>query len=243
MTATAFAPDVTTPSRTFDDVAAASPVRDRTTTRTKVFRLVAGFGVILAVIGTALLLVGNYTHDLIREQLVSQQITFPPAGSPGLSAEEYPGLQQYGGQLVDDGPKAKAWANQFMTPHILELSGGVPYGVYSANAFMNPQDEQMAAISKQMAIGEVQRGLLLSAWGWWTVGTITWTAGLVLLIVGGIAVVAAGIVRIRSLRIPAARGAGAATAFDGVAGWGVAASPPAGTPHISSPPSSLGASR
>ena len=104
-----------------------------------------------------------------------------------------------------------------MTPHILELSGGVPYGVYGAKAFMNPQDEQMTAISKQMAIGEVQRGLLLSAWGWWTVGTITRTAGLVLLIVGGIAVVAAGIVRIRSVA-DAARGAGAATTFGGVEG-------------------------
>ena len=105
-----------------------------------------------------------------------------------------------------------------MTPHILELSGGVPYGVYNAQEFMNPPDEQMTAISKQMAIGKVQRGLLLSAWGWWTVGTITWTAGLVLLIVGGVAVVTAGTVRIRSSQVPAAREGGAAPAFDGVAG-------------------------
>ncbi len=115
------------------------------TTRTRVFRLTIGFGLALGVVGAVLLGVGTYTRGMIRDQLVSQQIQFPPADSPGMTAAEYPGLQQYAGQIIDDGPKAKAWADQFMTPHILELSGGLPYGVYSAQAFMNPQDEQMAA--------------------------------------------------------------------------------------------------
>ena len=210
MTATTFPNDIDVgtpaveaaqPERT----AVAPPARTAVRAR-RTFRLASGLGVALAVVGVALLGVGNYTHDMIHDQLVSQQITFPPADSPGMTAEEYPGLQQYAGQLVDDGPKAKAWANQFMTPHILELSGGVPYGVFSAQAFMNPQDEQANATSKLMAIGEVQRGLLLSAWGWWTVGTVTWTAGLVMVILGGLALVLAAIVRIRSPRADIANG-------------------------------------
>jgi hypothetical protein len=175
-------------------------VKARTSTRVKVLRVLIAFGFASAVAGAALVWAGSYTHDMIRDQLVAQQIQFPPAGSPAMTAEAYPGLQQYGGKLIDDGPKAKAWANQFMAPHILELSGGLPYGVYSAKAFQNPQDEKMAATSKSMAIGEMQRGLLLSAWGWWTVGTVTWTAGLVLIVLGGVALVVGTIVRIRSPR-------------------------------------------
>jgi hypothetical protein len=178
-------------------------VRTVTTTRVRAFRLLIVIGLTLGVTGAVLLGAGNYTHNVIRDQLVAQQIQFPPAGSPGMTAEDFPGLQQYGGQMIDNGPKAKAWAEQFMTPHILELSGGQPYGVYSAKAFQNPQDQQMANTSKLMAIGEVQRGLLLSAWGWWTVGTITWTAGLVLTLLGGLAVVSGAIVRVRWSRATA----------------------------------------
>jgi hypothetical protein len=181
-----------------DTIAVSS--RPRSRARVITIRWAAGLGIALGIVGVVLLTVGNYTHDMIRDQLVAQQITFPPADSPGMTAVEYPGLQQYAGQVVDDGPKARAWADQFMAPHILELSGGVPYGVFSAQAFMNPQDEQANATSKLMAIGEVQRGLLLSAWGWWTVGTVTRTIGLVMAVLGGVALVLAVIVRFRSPR-------------------------------------------
>jgi hypothetical protein len=175
----------------------ATRVTTVTPTRVRAFRLLIVFGLAFGVVGAVLLSAGNYTHRVIRDQLEAQQIQFPPAGSPVMTAEEFPGLQQYGGPMVDSGPKAKAWAEQFMTPHILQLSGGLPYGVYSAQAFQNPQDKQMADTSKLMAIGEVQRGLLLSAWGWWTVGTVTWTAGFVLIVLAGLVLVTGAIVRIR----------------------------------------------
>ena len=202
MTATSFTPAFGTALAPADaGTTRDTRVRARTTTRVKVLRVLLAFGFASGVAGAALLWAGSYTHDTIRDQLVAQQIQFPPAGSPGMTAEEFPGLQQYGGKLIDDGPKAKAWAEQFMAPHILQLGGGLPYGVYSAKAFQNPQDEQMAATSKLMAIGEVQRGLLLSAWGWWTVGTVTWTAGVVLILLGGLAFVVGAIARIRLPRV------------------------------------------
>jgi hypothetical protein len=145
--------------------------------------LVAG-GCVLSIGGGALIGTGSYVHTMIQGQLVEQQIHFPPAASPGLPVAGYPGLQRYGGQLLDTGPEAKAWADQFMEPHILELSGGQPYGEYSAQAFRSPDDAAMQAISKQMAIGEVQRAVLLSAWGWWTVGTVTSGAGVAVVALG-----------------------------------------------------------
>jgi len=180
----------------------------RSERRTTVFRVLLAVGVSLAVTGAVLLASGAYTHNIIQDQLVAQQIRFPPADSFGMPADEYPGVQQYAGELVDDGPKAKAWANEFMTPHILELSDGVPYGVYSAAAFQDPEVNEADVISREMAIGEVQRGLLLSAWGWWTIGSVMTVAGLVITVVGALALIAAAFFRLRSPRLPAERAAG-----------------------------------
>ena len=38
--------------------------------------------------------------------------------APGLDAKEFPGLQRYAGQAVDNGPKAKAYADQFIKTHL-----------------------------------------------------------------------------------------------------------------------------
>lgn len=193
MTATSFIPTTRPVVMPIDLSDAATRVA--VTTRTKVVRALIALGALLTVVGGALFGTGGYVHDMIGDQLADQQIYFPPAGSPGLPADEYPGLQQYGGQLLDTGPEARAWADQFMRPHILELGEGQPYGAYSAQAFMNPDDEQMQVTSKLMAIGEVQRGLLLSAWGWWTVGTVTRTVGIALVVGGLLAVAIAAAVR------------------------------------------------
>jgi hypothetical protein len=74
-----------------------------------------------------------------------------------------------------------------MVPHLQQLSGGKPYGQVSLEAFMNPKDQALVAKSAAMGMGEVQRGLLLSAWGWSVVGRIT---SIVALLVFGLAGVA-----------------------------------------------------
>jgi hypothetical protein len=193
MTATSIIPTAGPVVVPIDEFDVATSVR--VTTRTRVVRALVAVGILLAVVGGVLVGTGGYVHRMIGDQLADQQIFFPPAGSPGLPADAYPGLQQYGGQLLDTGPEARAWADQFMRPHILELSDGQAYGAFSAQAFMNPNDEAMQATSKLMAIGEVQRGLLLSAWGWWTVGTVTSTAGIALVVVGLLAVAIGAAIR------------------------------------------------
>lgn len=69
-------------------------------------------------------------------------------------------------------------------------------------ACLHPENEK-ATISK--IIGEVQRGLLLSAWGWSTIGTMVWVAGLVLALLGAPALAAGSIVRIRASEAAASR--------------------------------------
>ena len=66
-------------------------------------------------VGSGLLFYGSsFGLNMVHTQLAAQNISFPPKGSPGLSAKDFPDLQRYAGQKVDSGPKAKAYANDFM---------------------------------------------------------------------------------------------------------------------------------
>ncbi len=78
-----------------------------------------GFGSLLA------LAAGGFVHTMIRDQLVAQQIYFPAAGSAALPAAEFPDLQQYGGQQVDNGVKAQAYATGFIGRHLKGVAGGL----------------------------------------------------------------------------------------------------------------------
>ena len=114
---------------------------------------------------------------MVRDQLVEQRITFPPAGSPGLNPAEFPGLQQYAGQAVDSGPKAKAYADEFIAVHIDKIAGGKTYAEVSAAAQAAPGDAALAAQVQTLFRGETLRGLLLYAWGWSVVAAIAgWVA-------------------------------------------------------------------
>lgn len=132
--------------------------------------------VILTVIlgvGAALLFYGaNFGLDMVHSQLDAQSISFPDAGSKGLDPATYPGLQQYAGQKVDTGPKAKAYANEFIAEHLKEVADGKTYSQVSAEAQAAPTDTKLAAQVNSLFKGETLRGLLLYAWGWSVVSTI-----------------------------------------------------------------------
>jgi hypothetical protein len=125
-------------------------------------------------VGSGLLLWGaGFSHNMVHNQLSEQKISFPPKGSPGLDPTEFPGLQRYAGQAVDSGPKAKAYADQFIKVHLKSIAGGQTYSQVSAQAQANPNDTALA--------GKVQtlfRGLLLYAWGWSVVGEIAYFSGI-----------------------------------------------------------------
>lgn len=124
-------------------------------------------------VGSGLLFYGsNFGLDMVHTQLDAQSITFPPKGSPGLSAKEFPDLQRYAGQKVDNGPKAKAYANGYINRHLASASGGKTYSQLSEASRADPTNTKLADQVASSFKGETLRGLLLYAWGWSVVSTI-----------------------------------------------------------------------
>lgn len=127
---------------------------------------------VLVVGGGLLAWGGNFASDMVHDQLSDQKISFPPKGSPALDPKVYPGLQQYAGQAVDSGPKAKAYANEYIKVHLSEVAGGKTYSQVSEASRANPEDTKLAGQVQTLFRGETLRGLLLYAWGWSVVGMI-----------------------------------------------------------------------
>ena len=122
----------------------------------------------------------NFVTGMVHDELVAQKISFPAAGTPALDPKEFPDLQQYAGQQVDNGDKAKAYANGFIGRHLESVAGGKTYSQVSAASLANPQDQKLAAQANTLFKGETLRGLLLYAWGWSQVGLYAFYAAIVL---------------------------------------------------------------
>lgn len=139
--------------------------------------LVAG---VLAVIG------GSYAKDVLHDQLAPQKIFFPASAEEGLPEN----LSQYAGEQVDTADEAKAYAEDYIGLHLTEIAGGKTYAEVSGEAQANPDDEKLAAQTDTLFRGETLRGLLLNAWGWGTVGAIATIAGVVLIVIGALLLIA-----------------------------------------------------
>ena len=149
----------------------------RTSARLRRTAVEAVLFLVLAVGGALLMWGGNFASNMVHNQLAEQKISFPAKGSPGLNPAEFPGLQRYAGQAVDNGPKAKAYADQFIAVHLNAVAGGKTYSQVSTLAQANPTDTKLAGQVNTLFKGETLRGLLLYAWGWSVVGMIAlWAA-------------------------------------------------------------------
>src|SRR6478752_5119791 len=90
-------------------------------------------------VGAGLLFYGSsFGLNMVHDQLTAQDISFPAKGSAALAPAEFPGLQQYAGQKVDTGPKAKAYANEFINAHLAAVADGKTYSEVSALSQANP---------------------------------------------------------------------------------------------------------
>jgi hypothetical protein len=136
---------------------------------------------VLAVGGGLLLWGSNFANNMVHNQLSEQKIVFPPKG-PALDVKEFPGLQKYAGQTVDNGPKAKAYADQFIKVHLKQIAGGKTYSEVSALSRANPDDKALEGQVQTLFRGETLRGLLLNVWGWATVGAIASWVGIAALL-------------------------------------------------------------
>ncbi len=133
--------------------------------------LVAG---ILAVIG------GAYAKDVLHDQLAPQRIFFPESTEQGLPEN----LSEYAGKQVDTAKEAKAYAEDFIGLHLSEIAGGRTYAEVSSASQADPENEELAAQTQTLFRGETLRAILLNAYGWWTVGQITFFAGIGMVVAG-----------------------------------------------------------
>lgn len=173
--------------------------------RWRIVTLQAVMVVVLAAASGFALVEGNFVTGMIHDELVAQQIYFPgtdqiKAGG-ALDPSEFPAeIRDYAGQQVDNGDKARVYANDFINKHLQGIAKGQTYSQVSAAAGaanaqlakMSPSDPGYAAQQRLVAtlnaqkqtlfMGETLRSNLLNAYGWYTVGTYTIYAGFALMV-------------------------------------------------------------
>jgi hypothetical protein len=177
-------------------------------TRQRVDVLLIGFGVVLMLVlatSAALLTWGStFSGNYVRDELKSQNISFGTAEA--LKAEGRNDLIKYGGQSVDSGAKAQAYAS-YINGHLAKIGGGLTYAELGATERQAKLDVQSAVDAKEpqanvdalqtkadgitgsrdtLFKGETLRGLLLSAYAWSMVGRIAGLAAIGAIVATGI---------------------------------------------------------
>ena len=173
--------------------------------RWRIISLQAMLVVILAAASGFLFFQGNFVTGMVHDQLVAQKIFFPgtdqvKAGG-ALDPAKFPAeITQYAGTQVDNGDKARVYANDFIAIHLAGVANGQTYSQVSSAqsaaaktlAATPTTDPNYATLQAQVAtlsgqkttlfMGEMLRGTLLNSWGWWTVGVYTAYAAVGLMI-------------------------------------------------------------
>lgn len=138
----------------------------------------------------------NFANNFVTDQLTAQNIYFPDSSQAvtggSLDPAVYPSLQQYAGQQVNTGDKAKAYADDFIGHHLKGVYNGLTYSQVSSLASANPTDAKLAAAKTTLFQGETLRSILLSAWGWSQVALYAFYASIGLML--ATAVVAAALI-------------------------------------------------
>lgn len=161
-------------------------------TRRRIDHLLIGAGVVaaivLAIAGGLLTWGSNFSEDYVDRELSAQNITFPP--TEALIEDGREDLAQYGGEQVNTGEEAEAYAS-FIQGHVANIAGGQTYSeipdrqaqsaLQEAIAAGAPEDEiaqleqEATTLSQQRDTvfkGEMLRGTLLNAYAWSTMGRI-----------------------------------------------------------------------
>ena len=157
-------------------------------------------GVVALVAGIAITYAGTWAHGFVSDQLSSQKITMPAAGA--LTNQDMKDhLSQYSGQQMTTGPQAYAYSEYYIHEHMMAASGGKSYseigGEASAMAKANPKLTDGTASASDLAAynklngtkatlfqGDALRSMLLTAYAWWTIGTIALWVGIILGLAG-----------------------------------------------------------
>lgn len=153
-------------------------------------RIVSTTGIVIAVVllvvGGLAIYGGNFGRENVRDRLEPQQIFFPPTDA--MTPEERADIGGFAGEQVVNGAQAEAYS-RFIGGHLAEVNEGQTYAQTSAAAREEGLDPdvqaELQAKVDTLFRGETLRSILLNAYGWWTVATITMWAGW-LMVAGGI---------------------------------------------------------
>ena len=157
---------------------------------------------------------GSYITQQVNDELTSQQISFPAAteikAGGALDPATYPQeIRDLAGQQVDNGYKARIYAQDFIKIHEEHIANGLTYSTMGgAIAAVNTQiantpktDPGYADLQKKLATmngqrdtlfkGDMLRSALLNSYGWWTFGTY--------MVYGALAALAAAVLALGAL--------------------------------------------
>lgn len=155
--------------------------------RWRIISLQAMLVIILASASGFLFYEGNFVTTMVHDQLVAQKISFPPASQITAGGALDPAkfsaeIRNYAGQPVDNGDKARVYANDFINVHLQSVANGQTYSQVSTLAQADPTNTTLAGQVATLFKGETLRSMLLNAYGWGMLGTYTTFAGIGLMI-------------------------------------------------------------
>jgi hypothetical protein len=175
-----------------------------------------GIAALLTVLGLVMSSNASFSNDYVTEQLAQQRITFKAADALTEEERAIPCLVENAGKPLLTGKQAECYANNFIGLHVKNTAGGKTYAELGevqtglrariAEAQKVADNPEVPALQKQLADatsqretvfkGETLRGILLTSYGFSTLGekadeaaTVAYlAAGLMLLlsIAGGI---------------------------------------------------------
>ena len=175
-----------------------------------------GLAALLTVLGLVMSSNASFSNDYVTEQLTQQKITFKVADALTEEERAIPCLVENAGKPLLTGKQADCYANNFIGLHVKNTAGGKTYAELGdvqtglrariAEAQKVADNPEVPALQKQLADatsqretvfkGETLRGILLTSYGFSTLGekadeaaTVAYlAAGLMLLlsIAGGV---------------------------------------------------------
>jgi hypothetical protein len=152
--------------------------------RWRIISLQALLVVVLASASGFLFFEGNFVTTMVQTQLSAQKISFPTTTvlNADAAVTYSQAMHDYAGQQVDNGDKAKVYANDYIGVHLQGVAAGKTYSDMSSLSRANPTDATMKAQVETLFKGEMLRATLLNSWGWWTMGVYSTYVGIGLLV-------------------------------------------------------------
>ena len=150
-----------------------------------------GFGIaaLLVVLGLVMSSNASFSNDYVTEQLQEQKITFKAEDKLTEEERAVPCLVENAGLLLTTGKQAECYANEFIGLHVKNTAGGKTYaelgdvqtGLRARIAeAQRDGDPELANLQKQLTDatsqretvfkGETLRGILLTSFGFSTLG-------------------------------------------------------------------------